>query len=423
MPYTLSRSTRVLLIGLLLLGFVFQCAVASSYLISNFYSHNGEIARGDGNSKLASWHFGQANAWDPHDYQAWYWLADSEDNLNDADKTTVALEQSLRHSPYYVPSLDRAAGIMIETKQIDTASQLVSRAERITPNFWEPKYLRGLITLHSGDADGAVDELLLADQHSLEPQHLLLGFLAQAALESGRLELAANAIDRSIAAETDVARYWVMRGDIYFQLRDMQESLTSFEKAFSLLKDEPIKSNDMQYELSTLEVRMAQVYYWTDDFDGSFEFFYRATERYVELKAHSIIVSRLHQVMSAGIASASLDHQLKWGSILSAAGHFDEAELIFGRLKSEDDTWTAVARYSYAMVFRDAGQYDDALEQLERLPDLFLVPAMAYADALNMSGKPAAARFAYTRMSSMLTLTEAEQKVIAQHIAALPTSQ
>ena len=83
MPYTLSKSTRLLIAGLLIIVLIGQVGFSSTFLIAQTYAHNGRISHQDKQWKETSWYYSQANQWYPYNHHWWHSVGVAEKRVRE----------------------------------------------------------------------------------------------------------------------------------------------------------------------------------------------------------------------------------------------------------------------------------------------------------------------------------------------------
>ena len=423
MVVELSRSTRLLLAILLLLALLFQIALASSRVIAYSYAHNGDIVMAEENWSDAAWYFQHANDWFPYNHRWLYQLGVAEHNLGNIQEAADALDKSIKHSPTYVYALCRAAGIMIETGNQIIATDLIIRGENVVPNYWEPIYLEGLNAFSVGDFNAATEMLLLADQHSLESKAATLGFLAQAAMESDRRDLARYAIDQAVTADRGTAQLWFQRGNIHYTLGNTAIAAQSLEKAADLFLASEEQTDSLPVQLASSYARIGQIQAEIGALDKSINGYYRAATFYADLSSHAGSVKSVDAGLEPTLLNRSAGTRMQWACVLAATQLWNEASALFESLPQDTYDWSPLDRYSYAMTLRFTGRPDEALEQFKAIPEQDFMTSLAYAETLFELGRPAAARFEYTKISTRFPLTDAQRTQIQNRLDQLTQRQ
>lgn len=424
MRYTLSLSTRMIVAGLLLLVLAFQLSFSSALLAGHVYAHNGRITLANQVWKDSSWYYERANEYFPYDHHWLYGQATSHLNLGEIGAAIDALDQTLKHAPYYGAGLTSTGHQMVKSGNPAVAKSMIERGMALAPEFWSYHYLAALVALSEGDRAAGLESLKIANHNSMTVTPQVQRTTAQLNFVMQDLKSAQYAVNKGLRYAPTMPELWQLRGQIYHSGGDLDEGITSYNRALNLYQIRMQNS-------STTAAKDAHLWGETSAYAGvafaelknddkALAHFGDAAAQYIEIGAFTGTIAQMHERVGSSLAQTTPLAQLTWANVMVSAGLFQPAIVIFTRVDDQDaEAFPDLSRYYFGKALSQLGNHDAALTQFRKIKVLTWNHALAYADTLRAAGQPAAANFEYNRILTGITMNAQQRKVINERIKGM----
>lgn len=424
MGYTLSPSTRMIIAGLLLLLLTFQFSFSSALLAGHVYAHNGRVTLANETWEDAAWFYDRANEYFPYNHHWLYGQATSQLNQGEIGPAIDALDQTLKHAPYYGAGLTSTGHQMVKSGNTVVAKSMVERGMALAPEFWSYHYLAALVALSKGDRVAGLESLKIANRNSMTVTPQVLRTTAQLNFAMQDLKSAQYAVNKGIRYAPTIPELWQLRGQIYHSDGDLDEGITSYNRALNLYQDRMQNSSATAakdaYLWGETSAYTGVAFAELKNDDKALAHFGDSASQYIEIGAFTGTIAQMHERVGSTLAQATPLAQLTWANVMVSASLFQPAIEIFTRVDVQDaEAFPDLSRYYFGKALSQLGNHDAALIQFRKMKVLTWNHALAYADALRAAGQPAAANFEYNRIRTGITMNAQQRNVINERIKAM----
>jgi tetratricopeptide (TPR) repeat protein len=385
--------------------------------------HSGNIQMENQNWTDAEWAYQTALRWNARDHHIYYGLGQSSTHLLQLERAEKAYRAALDANPNHISSLIELARILILSGDYDEAETLLEQAQVSVPHFWRIHRARALAAERQGDVPRAISELEQTISLQPNPQAADYVRLGNLYVKAGHLDEAAAAASRALETEPGMPYALALKGRLAMAQGKNAAALRLVQEAAPDMESPPYDSPEWAAERSAAHTLLAELLLDTGRYRDALDNAVRALDRHHPPDPYMLAASFLDRADEVD-PSLTAEERWKLGRV-AAAGDFYEAALGYfnDALDGDLGEQRTACLLDSARTLRRLERYNDAIARLRQVSPATLESSLETARTYEAMGKRASARFEYTTVLQMFSVTPEKRIDIKKHIESLKDTQ